>query len=208
MKEIWKPVVGYEGLYEVSSLGKIRSLDRTVLGRGGCFRRIKGRIVKEYIDEDGRALVGLWKLNKGVTRFVCHIVLEAFVGPRPPGHEACHFPDINPANNAVSNLRWDTSAANKEDSRKHGTLPLGERKYQAKIKDEEVPKIFKRLYEGEHNIEVAESYGVHVRVISDIRNGLTYKHVECEYRGKVGKGRPGARGKRNSRHREFVRKPC
>ncbi len=54
-------------------------------------------------------------------RLVHRLILEAFVGPCPRGKESCHFPDRNPTNNRLENLRWDTHAANGRDMALHGT---------------------------------------------------------------------------------------
>jgi hypothetical protein len=69
---------------------------------------------------DGHLRVPLFRDGKAVRRLVHHLVLEAFVGPCPEGMEGCHFPDWNPANNHLSNLRWDTRQGNWRDRKLHG----------------------------------------------------------------------------------------
>lgn len=108
--ENWLSVPGYEGLYEVSDVGNVRSLDRLArTGRGQ--RKVRGRAIRQYERSDGRLSVTLSQDDQQSTRLVHHLVLEAFVCPRPRNHEACHADD-NPQNNRVSNLRWDSHAAN------------------------------------------------------------------------------------------------
>jgi hypothetical protein len=68
---------------------------------------------------DGYVTATLRSPTGSVTRLVHHLVLEAFVGPRPPGMEACHFPDKSPKNNRMDNLRWDTQAGNIRDRAYH-----------------------------------------------------------------------------------------
>lgn len=111
-REEWRPVVGYEGLYEVSNLGQVRSLDRLdAIGRPRRGAPLK----PDASHPKGYLRVSLCR-DKVVTRFqVHHLVLAAFVGPRPEGMEGCHSPDPNPANNRLENLRWDSSSENARD---------------------------------------------------------------------------------------------
>lgn len=79
-----------------------------------------GRWLKPYVNIDGYARVTLSVDGKAHTRLVHALILAAYVGPRPEGLEACHN-DGDPANNHVSNLRWDTHASNMRDKIRHGT---------------------------------------------------------------------------------------
>ena len=123
MTENWKPVVGYEGLYEVSDQGRVRSLDREVLveyQHGPVVRKYKGRELKLITSTSGYLQVGLWRDGQVSVRYVHRLVLEAFESTCPPGHEACHYDD-DPTNNNLDNLRWGTSRANSLDSVRNGT---------------------------------------------------------------------------------------
>lgn len=115
-------MVGYEGRYEVSDRGSVRSLDRWVTYTGGKLgaRHLHlGKVLK--VDErNGYALVPLSSNSKSRVAFVHRLVLEAFVGPRPIGMEACHY-DGDRQNNNVTNLRWDTRSNNVKDCLRHGT---------------------------------------------------------------------------------------
>ena len=111
--EHWKPVVGYEGIYEVSDQGQVRRVAPAQRTHPGLILRHK---VQQH---NGRHSVTLRRDGKNSTRYVHRLVLEAFVGPCPPGMEACHWDD-NPENNALENLRWDTSTANKHDCVRNG----------------------------------------------------------------------------------------
>lgn len=116
--EQWRPVVGYEGLYEVSDRGRVRSLDRVRAYRTGVVHRLTGRVLKPTTST-GRPVVvfsvgGVKQLRQvGVT------VLEAFVGPRPPGLHCCHWDD-DPMNNVPGNLRWATPTGNAADRLRNG----------------------------------------------------------------------------------------
>lgn len=118
-REAWRAVPGYEGLYEVSCLGRVRSLDRiTKLHHGGEYRR-KGRIRKLVPNNYGYLNVMLSKEGRQRCHKVHRLVLEAFVGPPKEGQEACHN-NGEPLDNRLSNLRWGTKEENMADIKKHG----------------------------------------------------------------------------------------
>lgn len=107
MTENWLPVVGYEDLYEVSDHGRVWSVRREI------FLKLVQR------KESGHMFVCLMRNGERISRKVCHLVLEAFVGPRPDGLEACHGDDVS-THNRLSNLRWDTKSANGFDQVRNG----------------------------------------------------------------------------------------
>ena len=120
--EEWRPAVGAEGFYEVSDLGRVRSVPHmTVKGLRG------GRILSPCrVAKLGYLSVGL-SVN-GVVRYssVHRLVAAAFHGPCPDGQEVRHL-DGDPANNAAANLRYGTKSENRDDQRRHGTHPFGGR---------------------------------------------------------------------------------
>ena len=120
MTECWKPIPGYEGWYEVSDKGNVRSLTRMVDGFWGA-QRFEGRAMSPYrSNSSGHLRVALSRNGKTEGRWVHRLVLEAFVGPCPDGMEACHA-NGNPADNCLPNLRWDSRSANSKDSVRHRT---------------------------------------------------------------------------------------
>lgn len=119
-REEWRPVPGYEGYYEVSSLGRVRSLDREVSHPTVGIVRRKGKVLAQNpLNEDGYLGIGLNRDGIKKKRAVHLLVLEAFTGPRPKGEQACHN-DGNNTNNRVENLRWDTPKENVADIKRHG----------------------------------------------------------------------------------------
>lgn len=118
MDEIWKDIPGYEGLYQVSNLGKVKSLERTVVSKTNVVKRVHERIKKPVIDEHGYCTVSLYKNNKERILFVHRIVLAAFVGPCPEGMQVNHI-DCNPCNNCLTNLEYVTPSENIQHSYKH-----------------------------------------------------------------------------------------
>ena len=118
--EEWLPVVGYEGLYEVSNMGRVRSLKRTVerqASTGSSTHRypVAGKLLALRPDRTGfYRSVGLCKNGVQRQHLVHSLVLTAFCGPRPPGHVGCHG-SLGSRNNTLPNLRWDTKSANARD---------------------------------------------------------------------------------------------
>lgn len=113
----------------------------------GDWRELRGWDPEDYVGGRKRGYRRVRLRHEGKTNvfWVHHLVLEAFVGPCPPGMEACHFPDRNPANNRLDNLRWATHGDNCEDRSRHGTQPSGEKHPGAKLTAKEVSRM-RRLY--------------------------------------------------------------
>ena len=175
--ETWKPVVGWEDFYEVSDLGRVRSLTRTVHnGRGEYF--ISERIVEGCRDSKGYVKILLKRRNRRRQTYVHNLVLEAFVGPRPEGAECRHFPDKCPWNNSLENLSWGTSKENKADMTVHDTDPRGERNGRAKLTEQEVAEIrLKYTAKRITQTHLAQEYGISQQVVSGIVNLNKWKHV-------------------------------
>ncbi|WP_373234004.1 NUMOD4 motif-containing HNH endonuclease [Mycobacterium marinum] len=119
--EQWCPVVGYEGVYEVSDHGRVRSIDRVVpSNRPGKTRLSKGQIMTGFaLADTGHQIVWLSREGRRSGRLIHRLVLEAFVGPCPPGMESCHRNDIS-SDNRLTNLRWDTRSGNQLDAVRNG----------------------------------------------------------------------------------------
>lgn len=117
MDETWLPVVGYEGLYEVSDHGQVRSLDRWA-SNGKVDILYRGRMIAQ--SGSPYLAVRIYKQDGGQTKRIHALVAEAFLGPRPKGLEVCHN-NGDKLDNRLANLRYDTKSANMRDSVQHGT---------------------------------------------------------------------------------------
>ena len=182
MNEYWLPVVGFEGWYEVSSLGRVRSLKRTMVVERwpGRFvpRTYQGKMLRPGLGGNGYLGVVLsahGRKKSHAAVLVQYLVLEAFVGPRPPGAYCCHA-DGDRVNNHLSNLRWDTPAANSDDAKRHGTRIRGRRVAGALLDDGKVATI-RALSAVFSRKTLADMYGVHVVTVADVIRGVTWKHV-------------------------------
>lgn len=156
--EKWRDVVGWEGLYWVSDLGR------------ACSVHARRPFLIGTTSPDGYRLLRLRDAKNGRkdTVGLHRLVLEAFVGPCPPGFQACHN-DGNAANNALSNLRWDSTLANAADRKKHGT----QSRARSTLTAEQVTMI--RANPSVHDSEWAEKFGVKRGVISNARTGVTWR---------------------------------
>jgi hypothetical protein len=115
MPETWRAVVGHEGDYEVSDHGRVRSLP-------GHKRR--GQVLRGIAQHHGHLMVNPRRDGRMRQLFVHRLVLEAFIGPCPPGMMCRHL-NGNPSDNRLENLRWGTPKENAEDSTRHGTHANG-----------------------------------------------------------------------------------
>lgn len=119
-KQRWRSIAGYEGHYEVSNHGQVRSLERRVRSHDdGRIRVFKGRIIRPELRQ-GYHVVNLSKNGVTAKFYVHRLVLTAFRGEPEPGAECCHCNGIRD-DNRLQNLRWDTHTANVRDSIDHRT---------------------------------------------------------------------------------------
>lgn len=177
--ETWKSVVGYEGLYEVSDLGRVRSLDRstTVKSRWGSTYGLPnaGRVLKSSAGAHGYQQVILYRAAKKKTHLVHRIVLDAFVGPCPENMEGCHG-DGDRENNSLENLRYGTRKENLADRFAHGTVAQGEGVKTSKLTADEVLKI-RAIGTSMSQREIAKIFGVSQYAISCVLLGKSWRHV-------------------------------
>lgn len=117
--EEWRDIPDFEGQYQVSNRGQVKSLPRTLVNRNGVVSNLKGRILLPLKDRYGHLSVMLTAKYK---RSIHRIVANAFI-PNPNGYPLVRHIDGNPANNEVSNLAWGTQKQNMADRRLHGTDP-------------------------------------------------------------------------------------
>lgn len=136
--------------------------------RNRCVKTLCWRLLKPTRSKLGYATLRLRSNGKTITQKVATMICETFHGPRPQGMEVCHW-DGNPRNDSAANLRWGTSCDNKADCRRHGTLPLGESRYNAKLTRHDVHCI-RNLSGIVSQRTLAERFGVIQQTISRIIN--------------------------------------
>lgn len=112
MKEIWKDIEGYEGIYQVSNLGRIKSFDRHRKTMGEGIRLVKGKIIKHVKKGIGYAQVTLCDNNAIKKSVLVHrIIATAFI-PNPDNLSQVNHKDSNRCNNTIDNLEWVSSREN------------------------------------------------------------------------------------------------
>lgn len=163
--EVWLPVANSPG-YEVSSLGRVRSLDREIVDRRGRVKRLKGKVLSPGFHDFGYPFVMLGK-QRGEKVHV--LVAEAFIGPRPPGMQVCHDDGVE-TNNVPGNLYYGTPKQNQADRRRHGTDNAGERHPLAKVTQEQIEEIRRRVANGEIQRVVGQDFGLTQPAVSLIVN--------------------------------------
>ena len=172
--EIWKPIDGYEGYYEVSTLGNVRSLERQVKHYRGGTITLKSKMMKQTVDSYGYCCVNLSLDGKTKMTKVHRLVAEAYVdGKSEDKNLVCHK-DGTRHNNLPDNLRWDTIYGNNSDRVVHGTSLLGSRNHNAILSESDIAEIKASPLSGPKE---AKLRGVSSTTIYAIRNGETWSHV-------------------------------
>lgn len=119
--ERWRDVVGYEGMYQVSNLGRVRSMDRLVRHYRGGVRKIKSRILAVYPrNQHGHLATHLSKEGNQHTIYVHRLVAAAWIGPCPDGQQVRHGSN-GLLDNSISNLCYGTPQEDAEDKWRDGT---------------------------------------------------------------------------------------
>jgi hypothetical protein len=171
--EIWKSVVGYEGRYEVSNLGRVKSLPNQRRSTAIILKQTKRKDRRMSLQLTDTGSDGKWRQTLFQVQW---LVAAAFIGPRPDGMEVCHNDDI-PYNNRLDNLRYDTRLGNAADRVKHDLANRGEKNGKATFTEEQVKEIKKRLATGEGTSAIARDYGVTHGAIGHIKGGRRWSHV-------------------------------
>ena len=165
--EVWQDIPGYEGRYQASDQGRIRSVDRYVrCGKGGKGTKLlKGRVLRpaaQSSDPHLSVVLG----HKAHGSLVHRLVALTFLGPCPEGQEVRHL-DGNPQNNRLGNLAYGTRTENILDVYTTG-------RPWRKLTAAQASDIRERLQKGERGVDLAREYGVGQACISAIKHGRTF----------------------------------
>lgn len=186
-EEIWKPVLGYEGLYEVSSLGNLRSIDRIVRKKDGRLATLKGVVRSARFNKKRKNYQYRQTelSNNGVkkTLHIAHLVCEAFHGPRPDGYQCMHL-DGNCANDCADNLAWGTVYENSNE-------PI-RRKRLSKVAEDRFAKYWKNGY-FDSQLRPCIQYSLSGKFIKEYRSikeaeretGISHHTISRACRGKL-----------------------
>lgn len=179
MSEIWKDIPGYIGYYQVSDLGRVKSLARTIT----IYPKIKKPFQKTIHEtimhpalsaKDGYYFVYLQKNGIKEKCYVARLVLLVFRGPPNPGEEACHHPNNDKSNNKLDNLKWGDRVENQSHRKANGTYLTGATNPGAKLNNNQVKKILKSKKSSQ---DLAKEFSVTDVTINKIRRRVSYKNV-------------------------------
>jgi hypothetical protein len=175
--EIWKPVAGCEGSYEVSSLGRVKAL-RRMINRGlRGAREFPERILLPK--KRGNYLkIEVYSASIGKSFSIHRLVCETFHGPRPTeDHEVAHW-DGDPHNNAANNLRWATRRENAADRKRHGRNQVGVWNRHNKMAVGDIHAIRALSEMGWSSVAIAKIFQCSGTNIRNILNRTIWKHIE------------------------------
>lgn len=180
MQEIWKPVLGFEGFYEVSNRGAVRTVGRKVPCIHGHMRWLPEKKLSHYLGTRGYIQVTLNANGKKKQSYLAHrLVAIAFI-PNPGGMPQVNHRDGNKTHNHVSNLEWCTGPENCAHARieKLYEPARGERAGGAKLTNAQAREIKMRLAQGERHTAIALDYPVSRTVVTRIANGTRWAHIQ------------------------------
>lgn len=159
--ETWKDIEGYEGLYQVSDAGRVRSLDRITTGKRD--RRISGKILHQWENTFGYYMISLCKDGTPKTERVHRLVAKAFLVPIT-GKEVINHKDGNPKNNSVENLEWCTQAENIQHA-----YDTGLHKHHGGLSKEQVRYIRNSYKPYKHSAQkIADELGVNISTVYNV----------------------------------------
>ena len=177
--EIWKDIKGYEGYYQVSNLGRVKSLDRVATYSDKKVHHLKGRVLKPMVTKHGYEIVDLRKDRKRKTSKVHRLVAIAFLDNPKNKPQVNHIDGVK-LNNNLNNLEWVTNAENIRHAYKKGLINTakGERHAQSKITKEQVLEI-RDIYSkgGLTQEQVGQLFGIDQTHVSDIVNKRSWTHI-------------------------------
>lgn len=175
--EEWRDIKGFEGYYQVSSIGRVKSLPRVVTRKSYKPQYLRERILKPGKAASGYLLVDLYKNNNRQTHTIHRLVAGAF-NPNPEGKPEVNHEDGNKQNNHKDNLVWSTRIENVEHAVIHGLMPRGEKKPNAVLTVLQVVEICRLIDEnGISQSELSRRFNVGSATVSDIHLGNSWDHV-------------------------------
>lgn len=173
--EEWRDILGWEGLYQISNLGSVKSLQRIVLT--GKQRRpvLKPeRQLHGYVNSVGYRVVLLSRYQRSRLETVHRLVCETFHGPQPALHEVAHGNGVR-TDNRAANLRWATRRENMLDKVRHGTRQNGTRNPFARLTEDQVKQI--RARPEDSLVELANAFCTDISNVWKIRHRKSWTHI-------------------------------
>ena len=180
MREVWKDLKGYEGYYQVSSMGRVRTLDRVIRKSDGTTQKRRGKISKLGSDKNNYNTINLWKDGKATFSRVCRLVAQTFL-ENPENKPTVNHKNGVRNDDRVSNLEWMTYSENSQHSFDTGLQEnlKGEEHHFAKLSEEDVVFIRESYKCKKYNqMELSKMFNVGQVQISRIIHHKRWKHVK------------------------------
>lgn len=181
-EEIWKPIKGYEGYYEVSSIGNVRSLDREIKINNKIWK-LKGKLLKKRIESHGYLAVVLFIGSNRNSQKIHRLVASAFIDNPDNKKEVNHI-NLIKNDNRVENLEWVTRSENMKHAGLNGKLSgvkgmfLGSKSVRSKVKEEDVLEMRRLKEEGLSSTQIQKIFpSLGSRHIRDILNKVYWTHI-------------------------------
>jgi hypothetical protein len=174
-KEIWKDINGFEGIYQVSNLGRVKSVKRTCNRSFGHGRAVPEKMLSA-VKRNKYLAVTLWMLNSKSMHSVHRLVAAAFL-PNPENKATVNHIDGNKMNNHVENLEWATHSENSIHAFDNGLRAKGEGHPNSKLTKSEVIEIRTLLASGQSQQAIATKFNVSKSCIKGIKQLKNWSHL-------------------------------
>ena len=169
MKEIFKDIEGYEGLYQISNLGRVKSFPRN-----GTYKKM--RVLKQSKNTQGYWFVNLSKNNKQKGKVIHRLIAIHFI-PNPTNKPYINHKDSDRGNYAISNLEWVTGSENiKHCYRQGNRTQKGENNNHSKLNPADIKKI-RELSKTQSGVLISSLFNISVATVSQIKNQKTWRHI-------------------------------
>lgn len=174
-EEIWVDIKGFEGLYQISSYGRIKSYDRYI--RNGFNTYIKkGKIRKNQFSNNGYYII-IFNINTKMYQYLIHRLVASNFIPNENNYSQVNHKDGNKLNNNVENLEWITPSNNIIHSINNNlTSQWGETHKSTKLKKEDIKEI-RKLGKTMSRTDISKEYGISIKAVCNIINNKTWKRV-------------------------------
>ncbi len=173
----WRPVVDYEGYYEVSDNGQLRTVDRNFIRTNGRSMRLQSHLCTAIPHHKwGYYQCSLTDHRGRKTKMVHCLVAASFIGPRPEGHQVNHK-DGDKSNNQLSNLEYVTPSQNVRHTHRVLKVQQGDGHWRSTLCARDIPTIRQLIASGEPLSVIGRKYGVGPGAIHHIKSGHTWSHI-------------------------------
>ena len=174
--EYWSDIPNYEGYYQVSNHGNVRSLNRSVVQQNGRKQFIKGKTIKPHLTNKGYFKVHLWRDGKKISRSIHRLVAMAFLANSLNKPQVNHINGCKTDNN-LCNLEWNTQSEQQIHAYQNGLQARGEKHHYAKLSLEEVIQIKQSLKSQVLQKDLAAKFNISQQTISAIKTNSRWNDI-------------------------------